>query len=99
MAHCYKDGDTSLRTYAHTPLHTHTITTQKPVEYLHKKGLQLTNIGSADVVDSNEKLLLGLMWTIILRFAVAEDGKQGACRIVHVCVCKYVHVWVGDDGC
>ncbi len=48
-----------------------------PVEYLRKKELQLTNIGSADVVDANEKLLLGLMWTIILRFAIAEDGKQG----------------------
>lgn len=47
------------------------------VDYLSKKGLKLTNIGSSDVVDSNEKLLLGLLWTIILRFAIAEDGKQG----------------------
>ncbi len=46
-------------------------------EYLRKKELQLTNIGSTDIVDTNEKLILGLMWTIILRFAVAEDGKQG----------------------
>lgn len=46
-------------------------------EYLRKKELQLTNIGSTDIVDSNEKLILGLMWTIILRFAVAENGKQG----------------------
>lgn len=50
------------------------------VDYLHKKGLQLTNIGSSDIVDGNSKLLLGLMWTIILRFAIAEDGKQGEYR-------------------
>ena len=53
-------------------------------EYLRKKELQLTNIGSTDIVDSNEKLILGLMWTIILRFAIAEDGKQGAC--MHACI-------------
>lgn len=58
---------------AHIQRRTHDIS----VEYLRKKELQLTNIGSADIVDANEKLLLGLMWTIILRFAVAEDGKQG----------------------
>ena len=46
-------------------------------EYLRKKELQVTNIGSTDIVDTSEKLILGLMWTIILRFAVAEDGKQG----------------------
>ena len=31
-------------------------------EYLQKKDLKLTNIGSTDIVDTNEKLILGLMW-------------------------------------
>ena len=46
-------------------------------DYLRARGVQTTNISSQDVVDGNAKLILGLLFTIILRFAIDEDGKQG----------------------
>ena len=36
------------------------------------------NIGSSDIMNGNEKIILGLLWTIILRYEVADaQGKQG----------------------
>eukprot|EP00968_Pinguiococcus_pyrenoidosus_P023083 scaffold3537_cov256-Pinguiococcus_pyrenoidosus.AAC.10 len=46
-------------------------------EYVHARGLSTVNISSQDIVDANGKLILGLLFTIILRFAISEDGKQG----------------------
>jgi hypothetical protein len=37
----------------------------------------LTNIGAEDLVDSNEKLILGLIWSIILRFTIADITMEG----------------------
>ena len=39
-------------------------------EFMADHNLQMTNIGSADVFDGNEKIILGLTWTIISRFQV-----------------------------
>ncbi|RKO84633.1 hypothetical protein BDK51DRAFT_34632 [Blyttiomyces helicus] len=44
----------------------------KALEFIRKRGVNLTNIGAEDIVDSNAKLILGLIWTIILRFTIAE---------------------------
>ncbi|KAF0716059.1 Aste57867_3049 [Aphanomyces stellatus] len=48
--------------------------------YLAKAQVQVTNIGSSDIVDGNSKLILGLVWTIIKRYQVADieiDGVSG----------------------
>lgn len=45
-------------------------------EYLKKKEIKLVGIGSSDLVDGNEKLILGLIWTVILRFEVADAGDK-----------------------
>lgn len=37
----------------------------------------LTNIGSEDIVDANAKLILGLIWSIILRFTIADITMEG----------------------
>lgn len=37
----------------------------------------MVNIGSKDIYSGNEKLILGLLWTLILRWEVNEEGKQG----------------------
>ena len=37
----------------------------------------LTNIGAEDVADSNQKLILGLIWSIILRFTIADITMDG----------------------
>lgn len=47
------------------------------LQFLKHRGLQLTNIGPEDIVDSNPKLILGLIWTIILRFTIADINEEG----------------------
>ena len=46
-------------------------------EFMAKKGLRLTNVGSVDVFDGNEKIILGLFWTIISKFQVDEISVEG----------------------
>lgn len=45
--------------------------------YLQNRGVNLTNIGSSDILDGNQKLILGLMWTLIKSFTVAEIDVEG----------------------
>lgn len=42
----------------------------KVLDFLKKKKIQLENIGAEDILDRNERLILGLIWTIILRFQI-----------------------------
>jgi len=44
----------------------------KALEYIRGRGIQLFNIGAEDIVDGNLKLILGLLWTLILRFTIAD---------------------------
>ncbi|XP_046630760.1 spectrin beta chain, non-erythrocytic 1-like isoform X4 [Daphnia pulicaria] len=43
----------------------------KSLAFLHTK-VRLESIGAEDIVDGNPRLILGLMWTIILRFQIQE---------------------------
>lgn len=43
------------------------------LEYLKKINVPLVNIGPADIVDGNEKLILGFIYTLILKFSISED--------------------------
>jgi hypothetical protein len=46
---------------------------EKALKYIEKKlGFQLVNIGAEDIVDGNEKITMGLIWLIILRFKMAN---------------------------
>jgi len=49
----------------------------KALEFIKNRGVNLTNIGAEDIVDGNPKLILGLIWTIILRFTIAEISEEG----------------------
>jgi spectrin beta len=44
--------------------------------FLHTK-VRLESIGAEDIVDGNERLILGLIWTIILRFQVKNRNDSG----------------------
>ena len=44
--------------------------TEKALQFLKNKKVHLENMGSHDIVDGNHRLILGLIWTIILRFQV-----------------------------
>lgn len=46
---------------------------QNVLNYLTSSKLKLINIGSTDIVDGNTKLTLGLVWTIIKKFAIRDE--------------------------
>ena len=39
--------------------------------------VRLESIGAEDIVDGNPRLILGLVWTIILRFQVIFENSFG----------------------
>ncbi|XP_068124423.1 dystrophin isoform X5 [Hyperolius riggenbachi] len=45
------------------------------LQILQKNNIDLVNIGSADIVDGNHKLTLGLIWSIILHWQVKDVMK------------------------
>ncbi|KAK9454680.1 calponin homology domain-containing protein [Dipodascopsis uninucleata] len=47
------------------------------LDYIKQRGIQLYNIGAEDIVDGNVKLILGLLWTLILRFTISEINAEG----------------------
>ncbi|KAG4301508.1 hypothetical protein PCK1_002221 [Pneumocystis canis] len=49
----------------------------KALDYIKSRGIPLTNIGAEDIIDGNLKLILGLLWTLILRFTIADINEEG----------------------
>ncbi|MCJ1304788.1 hypothetical protein MMC08_007601, partial [Hypocenomyce scalaris] len=49
----------------------------KALDFIKARGIQMTNIGAEDVVDGNRKLILGLIWTLILRFTISDINEEG----------------------
>lgn len=47
------------------------------LDYIKSRGIQMTNIGAEDVVDGNRKIILGLIWTLILRFTISDINEEG----------------------
>jgi Ca2+-binding EF-hand superfamily protein len=47
------------------------------LDFIKGRKIQLTNIGAEDVVDGNRKIILGLIWTLILRFTISDITDQG----------------------
>nr|5BVR_A Chain A, Alpha-actinin-like protein 1 [Schizosaccharomyces pombe 972h-] len=72
-------GDENLGRYNRNPrMRVHRLeNVNKALEYIKSKGMPLTNIGPADIVDGNLKLILGLIWTLILRFTIADINEEG----------------------
>eukprot|EP00008_Paramoeba_atlantica_P014799 CAMPEP_0201477146 /NCGR_PEP_ID=MMETSP0151_2-20130828/2224_1 /ASSEMBLY_ACC=CAM_ASM_000257 /TAXON_ID=200890 /ORGANISM="Paramoeba atlantica, Strain 621/1 / CCAP 1560/9" /LENGTH=642 /DNA_ID=CAMNT_0047857771 /DNA_START=42 /DNA_END=1971 /DNA_ORIENTATION=- len=46
------------------------------LEFLKNEGIKLVNIGASDIVNGSIKLILGLIWTLILRYQI-NKGKDG----------------------
>ncbi|XP_050407376.1 alpha-actinin, sarcomeric isoform X1 [Patella vulgata] len=44
----------------------------KALDYIASKGVKLVSIGAEEIVDGNIKMTLGMIWTIILRFAIQD---------------------------
>lgn len=49
----------------------------KALDFVKARGIQMTNIGAEDVVDGNKKIILGLIWTLILRFTISDINEEG----------------------
>ena len=43
------------------------------LSYLRKIGIRLVAIGPEDIIDSNLKLILGLIWTLILNYQITQN--------------------------
>ncbi|KAG5719277.1 Alpha-actinin-like protein 1 [Termitomyces sp. T112] len=91
-------GDTSLGRYNKNPR----IRVQKAenvnkaLEFITSRGVKLTNIGPEDIIDGNLKLILGMIWTLILRFTIADISEEGlsakeAGRMDLLCSCALIH--------
>ncbi|KAK3069594.1 alpha-actinin, partial [Coniosporium uncinatum] len=48
----------------------------KALDFIKGRGIQMTNIGAEDVVDGNRKIILGLIWTLILRFTISDINEE-----------------------
>ncbi|MGH0179202.1 UNVERIFIED_CONTAM: hypothetical protein FKN15_000967 [Acipenser sinensis] len=57
----------------------------KALQFLKEQRVHLENMGSHDIVDGNHRLILGLIWTIILRFQLqdivveTQDNREPRC--------------------
>ncbi|KND94748.1 Alpha-actinin-like protein 1 [Tolypocladium ophioglossoides CBS 100239] len=47
------------------------------LDFIKARGIQMTNIGAEDIVDGNRKIVLGLIWTLILRFTISDINEEG----------------------
>jgi len=50
------------------------------LKYIKEKGIKLVAIGPEDIWAGNLKLILGLIWTLILRFQIACDDDPGGVK-------------------
>ncbi|XP_070577516.1 alpha-actinin-like [Ptychodera flava] len=48
----------------------------KALDFIQKKGVKLISIGAEEIVDGNLKMTLGMIWTIILRFAIQDISVE-----------------------
>jgi Ca2+-binding EF-hand superfamily protein len=49
----------------------------KCLKFISEHGVKLAGIGAEEIVDGNVKMTLGMIWTIILRFAIAGLSEEG----------------------
>ncbi|RUP22568.1 hypothetical protein BC936DRAFT_139078 [Jimgerdemannia flammicorona] len=72
-------GDTTLGKYTKNPkMRIQKLeNVSKALDFIKHRGVPLTNIGAEDIVDNNLKLILGMIWTIILRFTIADISQEG----------------------
>jgi len=47
------------------------------VDFVKAEGIKLVNVGNTDITDGNLRIILGLIWTLILRYQVNRSGDGG----------------------
>ncbi|KAJ7373413.1 hypothetical protein OS493_013006 [Desmophyllum pertusum] len=48
----------------------------KALDFVAGKGVKLVSVGAEEIVDGNLKMTLGMIWTIILRFAIQDIAVE-----------------------
>jgi Ca2+-binding EF-hand superfamily protein len=48
----------------------------KALDFINNKGVKLVSIGAEEICDGNVKMTLGMIWTIILRFAIQDISVE-----------------------
>jgi len=48
----------------------------KALNFISSKGVRLAGVGAEEIVDGNLKMTLGMIWTIILRFAIQDISVE-----------------------
>ncbi|KMV65508.1 Ca2+-binding actin-bundling fimbrin/plastin [Encephalitozoon cuniculi EcunIII-L] len=54
---------------------------ERILSFIKGKRVKLINIGPQDIVDGNPKLILGLIWSLISRLAIAKTAEAGELSI------------------
>jgi filamin len=52
------------------------------LKFIANQHIKLVGIGPEDIVDGNLKLILGLIWTLILRFQIQRGGFEGKAELL-----------------
>jgi len=50
----------------------------KSLDFLKSDGVKLVNIGADDLADGNERITLGLIWTLILKYQIGDSLQSGS---------------------
>lgn len=50
----------------------------KSLEFLKSDGVKLVNVGADDLEEGNLKIILGLIWTLILKYQIGEGLAEGS---------------------
>lgn len=48
------------------------------LDKIKEMGVHLTNIGAEDIMEGNRKLILGMIWSLVLRFVIADINEEGS---------------------
>ncbi|XP_034461322.1 dystrophin isoform X9 [Hippoglossus hippoglossus] len=71
----------------------------RALQILQKNNVDLVNIGAADIVDGNHKLILGLIWSIILHWQVKDVMKDVMAGLQQTNSEKILLSWVRQNTC
>mmetsp|Transcript_11952 Transcript_11952/g.33648 ORF Transcript_11952/g.33648 Transcript_11952/m.33648 type:complete len:637 (+) Transcript_11952:104-2014(+) len=48
------------------------------IAFIGDEGLKLVNVGSSDIYNGNTRIILGLIWTLILRYQIQSGIEEGS---------------------
>eukprot|EP00008_Paramoeba_atlantica_P008551 CAMPEP_0201487772 /NCGR_PEP_ID=MMETSP0151_2-20130828/15217_1 /ASSEMBLY_ACC=CAM_ASM_000257 /TAXON_ID=200890 /ORGANISM="Paramoeba atlantica, Strain 621/1 / CCAP 1560/9" /LENGTH=932 /DNA_ID=CAMNT_0047872917 /DNA_START=14 /DNA_END=2812 /DNA_ORIENTATION=+ len=51
------------------------------LDFIKSEGLKLVNIGAADISGGNLRIILGLIWTLILRYQIQTGFEEGSPKL------------------